>query len=518
MMIEVKSITEGQYRNQVVQYDPSTILELCNRLSAKLVRERKTMISGTWTSRIGGFAHDKVFHVTHHKIALLAMIALQNYRYAHGKTPSEKEFIALTNNVSTIHNPVDGIKPSDPKESLFSIMIRLAYQQFPFQETIHNVLPRHLLLYLYSKVKQPVIALDREAYNAFGLSIQEYMTIGLLFYAMALQNSAFPRSFWENTPIASTKKYLTSEKVERFLARACTDFNTFRNLCMQEINDYPNGGTYRFNPLFDRPIILRKDGRLCAPVPILIPYTVTKGLYYDFLNLFSSKTGNPFAEWFGYAFELYGGMLLKKVFGKQNVFPEPVYDKEHKRGPDWIVIQGNSAIVLEFRSGRLNKKAKISGDYSDVAALVNRNIIDPILKFPEKIKDIKSGLTPIPSNGSMEFFPCIVTYEPLYPNQMFREIVQRELRLKGIQEYEFELMSIEDLEWLLSWAMYENPVDFLRSKRGNPEWKNIDVSHLVEIRMKERGIASLRNPLLDKVFDRFWRQTVPELSQSAETQ
>ena len=517
-MKEVISVTERQYREKVVRYDPATILELCNRLSVKLLKERKTIISGTWPSRMGDFVQRKVYHLTQHKIALLAMITLQNYKYAHGEKPNTREFIALVNNVSTIHNPVDDIKFKDSKEWLYSTMVRLAYQQFPFQEGDLNVLPRHLLLYLYSKIQSPALKLDSEAYKNFGLYIQEYLTIGLAFYAASLEHSSFPRSFIEKTTVESMRKYLTPEKVDKFLDRTSAEFNTLRNMCMQEIENYPDGGTYRFNPLFDRPIIIRKDGRFCIPVPMLVPHVITKGLYYDFLDLFSSETGNPFADWFGYAFEHYGGLLLKNSFGRQNVFPEPVYGKEHKRGPDWTVIQGKSAIVLEFRSGRLNKKAKIYGDYADIAALIKRNIIEPLIKLPGKIEDIKSGFTPIPSNGSMEFFSCIVTYEPLYSNQLFREIVQQELDNEEIPRYDFELMSIEDLEWLLSWATYESPVDFLRSKRENPEWRDMDIRQLVGIRMKEKGITIIRNALLDKVFNRFWQQTVPELSQEAERQ
>ncbi|MBN2186340.1 MAG: hypothetical protein JW732_02690 [Dehalococcoidia bacterium] len=515
-MEDDKSVTERQYREQVVQYDTNTILELCNRLSVKLLRERKTIIDGTWPGRLGGFPYRKFFHITHHKIALLAMIAVQNYKYAHGKTASEREFIPLVNNVSAIHNPVDDIEPSDPKEKLFSLMIRLAYLQFPFQEEMHYVLPRHLMLYLYSKVNAPVLELDSEAYKHFGMRIQEYLTIGLAFFAASLEHSAFSRSFVEKTTVQSMQKYLTAEKVDRFLERTSADFSTFRDMCMQEIENYPEGGTYRFNPLFDRPIIIRKDGRFCIPVPMLVLYVVTKGLYYDFLELFRTDGGNTFAEWFGHAFEHYGGILLKQAFGKQNVYPEPVYGKASKRGPDWTVLQRNSAMVLEFRSGRLNKKSKVYGDYSDVAALLKRNIVDPLLKLPGKIEDIKSGLTNIPSNGNMEFFPCVVTYEPLHWNELFRDIVQRELKAEGVSEYEFELMSIEDLEWLLSWGTHESPTHFLQAKRENPQWKVIGVKQLVGIKMKEEGITNLGNPLLNKVFDKFWRQTVPELSQEPE--
>lgn len=512
-MKEVLSVTEGQYRNQVVQYNPTIILELCNRLSIRLMKEKKTIIEGKWPSKIGGLVQQQYFHITNHKIALLAMITLQNHRYSHGKTPSPREFVALVNNVSTIHNPVDDKKPANPREALFGMMVRLMYQQFPFQEGIFNVLPRHLLLYLYSRVQSPIIKLDTEAYRHFGLHINEYLTIGLAFYAASLEHAVFSRSFIENTLVKGMKKYVTPEKVERFLAKTSADFDTFRNLCMQEIENYPDGGTYRFNPLFDRPIIVRKDGRFCIPVPMLILQVITKGLYYDFLDLFSSETGNPFSDWFGHAFEHYGGLLLKHTFDKRNVFPEPVYGKEHKRGPDWTVIQGNSAIVFEFRSGRLNKKTKIYGDYDDISTLVKRNIIGPLIKFSGKIADIKSGITGIPSDNNMEFFPCIVTYEPLYSIQLFHDIIRQELKYKGIPEFNFELMSIEDFEWLLSWATYESPTDFLKSKRANPEWKAMDVRKLVGIKMEERGIKDVRNPLLGRVFNKFWQHTIPELSQ-----
>ncbi len=142
---------------------------------------------------------------------------------------------------------------------------------------------------------------------------------------------------------------------------------------------------------------------------------------------------------------------------------------------------------------------------------MKRNIIEPLIKLPGKIEDIKSGLTDIPSNSDMEFFPCIVTYEPLYPNQLFREICNHEMKKGNIPEYDFELMSIEDLEWLLSWSQYESPIDFLRAKRANPEWKYMEVRQLIGIKMKEKGIKGLGNSVLDKFSDKFWKKLIPEL-------
>lgn len=512
-MKEIESITEGHYRKQIVQYDPDKILVLCNLVSIKLIKDNQTILTGEWFKIVGSIPFKQVFHITQHKIALTVMIALQNYPYSHGKSPTDKDIITLINNVTLIHNPIDNLKVSDPKSALASMMVRLVNQQFPFQEGIINDVPRHLLLYLYSNVKSPSLNLDKEALKYFGLRIKEYITIGVAFYSAALAHPVFERTFIEKTLVVSLKKYLTDERIDRFLAKTSANFLEFRLMCMNEINEYPDGGTYRFNPLFDRPIIRRRDGSFSIPVPMLISYVITKGIYYDFCDIFTTSSGNQFAEWFGHSFENYGGLLLKNTFGKNCVFPEPVYGKEHKRGPDWTVIQNDSAIVFEFRSGRLNKKSKIYGDHKDITNLVNRNIVEPLKKFSEKINDIRYGITGIPSGYDMQFIPCIVTYEPLYLNELFLDIVAEELSKEGISGFDYELMSIEDLELLLAWTKYENMFEFLKTKMLNPEWKIMSVRGLIEKKAKEKNATNLRNPMLDKVAKHYWIDTFPELAE-----
>ena len=87
-----------------------------------------------------------------------------------------------------------------------------------------------------------------------------------------------------------------------------------------------------------------------------------------------------------------------------------------------------------------------------------------------------------------------------------------EMKKGNIPEYDFELMSIEDLEWLLSWAEHESPIDFLKAKWANPEWKYMEVRQLIGIKMEERGLEGLRNVMLDNVSNKFWQKLIPELS------
>lgn len=508
-------ISEGSFRNEVVQYDPEIILQMCNHVSTHLFKQGETIATGSWLGRMGAIPLRQNIHITHHKIALLAMIALQNYPWASYQQPQRKDFIRLVNNTTSIEDPFLK-KKQEGQESLVGILVRLAHQQFPFQENIHHTLPRHLLLYLDTQVASPPINPDAMMHSKMGLTIKDFMTIGISFFAASLERNTFDRKFIENTQIKSLKPYIKPENITAFLSVAAADFETFRNLCLQEASQFPDAGPYRFNPLFIHPIIILKDSRFCVPIPLLLLYRITKGLYYDFLDEFGSSNGNPFSEWFGYAFEQYGGLLLRDAFGAENVFEEPRYGKPEIRGPDWIIIQRDAALVLEFRSGRLNKRAKTYADYEEIATLLQRNVVDTTRKLPAKINDLRLGKTDLPLASVEHYIPAVVTYEPLYPQPLFREVVKQKLRDENVPEFNFELMSIEDLEWLLAWSTYENPIDFLRIKWSDPETKVMSVSNLIAKRVKEKSIKGIPNRLLDRTVAKYWQEIVPELDKSAQ--
>ena len=498
-----------------MQYDPDILLQMCNRVSVNIYKQGKSIVTIPWSSRIGPFRRRQNAHITQHKLALLAMIVLQNHPWAHSRKPSNNEFIALANNVSTIESPIEKHRLSS-KQDLISTLVRLAYQQFPFQEEVYYTLPRHLLLYLDTHVAYPAIDPDATLMKKTGLSIKDFITIGIAFYSAALQHSTFDRKFVENTLISTLQPYVKPEKVTAFLSIVAADFATFRDLCMREAQQFPNAGLYRFNPLFDRPVIIRRDRSLCVPIPLLLPYVVTKGLYYDFLDEFSGDNSNLFSDWFGHAFEQYGGLLLRDVFGSKSVFEEPRYSKPEKGGPDWTVIQGTTAIIFEFRSGRLNKRAKTYGDYEELVELLKRNVLQTLEKIPTKINDLRSGVTGIPLSGVTEYIPCIVTYEPLYSHELFLDVITHELRDKNVSEFNFELMSIEDLEWLLAWATYEDPVEFIQKKWTTPGCKAKNTRSLIEKRATEKGISKVRNRLLEETINQYWKEIDPALLESSE--
>jgi hypothetical protein len=202
------------------------------------------------------------------------------------------------------------------------------------------------------------------------------------------------------------------------------------------------------------------DGNCCVPVPRLLVHRITKGIYYDLLNKYPLGKGNQFADWFGLAFQEYGGWLLKNGLSQGSVFPEPAYGKPEKRGADWTVIQGKNALVMEFKSGRLPKLVKAKADYEEMAHHVKRTIADAVSKLPAKIGDLQKGITGIDTSLVTQYVPTVVTLEPWYPEALTVEFVGQMVGAENMPE-NFRLLSIADVELLLAWADQTEPADLL---------------------------------------------------------
>ena len=63
-----------------------------------------------------------------------------------------------------------------------------------------------------------------------------------------------------------------------------------------------------------------------------------------------------------------------------HLYFEPKYWKEHRRGPDWIVIEGNRAVSIECRTSILRKETKSRVEFDDVQKDPSTNYPFPCLK------------------------------------------------------------------------------------------------------------------------------------------
>jgi hypothetical protein len=483
-------IPPDEFGMEVVQYDPTTLVQMCGNACRELDKSGQMMRQGTLNGQNA--------IVTQHTFAELAMWAIRNHPKAGGRKPSPADVIRLANNIYSIQDPFLGTKAGG-----IMTLVRIAYEQFPYQEKLQYLIPRHIILYLESNPPQLSLDLDSAFHRVTDLTVKEFMMIGFIFYSAALAFHSFERAFIENTQVTSLRPYVSPEKVDAFLATAGADFQTFRNLRLEEEKVAPGLGRFTFNPLLSRPIVKLPNGLLCIPVPRLLIYRITQGIYYDLLDAHRQPQGNMFSDWFGYAFQQYIGILLRGAFGNDKVYPEVA-------GVDWLVILGDAALVLECRSGRLPKKIRSRADRTEVMEMIRRNIVDPAEKLPGKIQKVDEGVPGIPTDKVKTYLPAIITYQEWYPTALTLGLARQELKRMNVEDFHFDLMSADDIEWLLAWAQYENPVGVLQEMRTDVASKGLSVGQYVGVRAKRKGVTKIEKTLLSKKRVEYLGEILPE--------
>jgi len=483
-------IPTDNFGREVAQYNPTTLVQMCANACRELDRSGQAIREGTLNGQNA--------IVTQHTFAELAMWAIRNHSKAGDRKPLPADVIRLANNIYSIQDPFLGTRAGG-----IMTLVRIAYEQIPYQEKLKYLIPRHIILYLESNTPQLSFDLGSEFHKVASLTVKEFMMIGLIFYSAALASLSFARGFVENTPVSSLKPYVSPEKVDAFLAIAGADFQTFRSLRLKEEKLTPGLGRFTFNPLLSRPVVQLPNGLLCVPVPRLLIYRITQGIYYDLLDAHRQPQGNIFSDWFGYAFQQYIGILLKETFGDDKVYPEVA-------GVDWLVILGDSALVLECRSGRLPKKIRGRTDRTEVMEMVRRNIVDPAEKLPGKIRKLDAGVHGIPIDKVKTYLPAIITYQEWYPTALTLDLARKELNRMNAEDYYFDVMSADDIEWLLAWAQYENPVSVLQEKRNDMAGKDLSVGQYVGVRAKRKGVTKIEKTLLSKKQAEYLGEVLPK--------
>lgn len=408
------------------------------------------------------------------------------------------------NMYNNLDEPLLNASPNDPF-SIQSYYLRAAYEQFPYQGRFWNAFPRAFYLYKYlsdESKKRNGFDMSQTIYSLHKLSVEDTLIIGSCISASVRQGGYFnPANIINALP--QFKDHLTENKITRFLQKTSIDYKTFREKAHQEERAVPQGfEKYGFNPLVQYPII-KTDQRnekkqYVVPVLILLPHRVTDGIFLDLWD----KYGSDFAQFFGKVFEKYLGLLLREYYDDDHLIREPVYGKDSKRGPDWIILEGNSAIIIECTINRLTKKIKSLGDFSELQKKLQQKLVSCVEKYPQKIEDIKRGKTGTPNyDRIISFYPLIVVLDPLYgANSIIRDVINSELRKKGMNSFPYQILWIGELEDLCAFKENERLSSLLDRKIR--DFEKSDFHDFSIVYSREKGI-DLKNRLLTKKFWEF---------------
>ena len=218
-------------------------------------------------------------------------------------------------------------------------------------------------LYLYEELIDHDLAPEyikeivKSKFNrSFGVSLHDFIKIGAILFAASInQKGGLRRDYLEKA------RNLGMPIPDDITVRACLNLITcdptqFRNdkLLIKK----------NLNPLLRYPIIRIWDGsdadephddKFITPIPNLLMYRITIGLYYQLFNLFGEK----FSTEFGDLFQLYVSKILDGFNLSSKVISEDDVDlyitSKRKKGwkpkrPDWTIFTDEGIILIECKA------------------------------------------------------------------------------------------------------------------------------------------------------------------------
>lgn len=332
---------------------------------------------------------------------------------------------------------------------LVTLMTRLTYEQFPYQESIFEELARShaWIVEGLSDVETKVITEDSLTTMLDGVPFQEAVATTFLLQVRAWQNGGVYDPRWLDQPeFTKLLKIYSRTNIEKMASRLTTTPARFRTE-FSNLAGTTKATRFDYNPLISTPFVDMGNGVPVAPAPRLILRTVTPGgLYYAGMK----EHGNTFAEDLGVLFEHYIGRQLKLIEGA-DVEPEIKFGKGGgSKSVDWFVILPKLVILVEVKSRRLGLAAR-AGDFPLISSL------DEALGAPRKqlartvsnLADHHPEFKHIPTDRPL--LGLIVTAEPFYTGTAYlRDHAGSTVPGGALSDVPVAAVSARDIEWLVT--------------------------------------------------------------------
>ena len=252
---------------------------------------------------------------------------------------------------------------------------------------------------------------------------------------------------------------------------------------------------YEFNPLLRFPIIAYQS-EYWAPLPELIAYAATKGLYFYLIDTFRG----PFQKWFAEMFSRYAANLFIKHLGKSVVLTE-ADERSHgwqDKTNDFTVVIGSNAFLFECKTSALFFDSKKESSVGAIAKDIRKNLANPkhrsgLFQLYDKIEAIKNKKLPNSLNAYYEnvreFFPVLMIHDRIeYANhpQTFGNFLNAELRAAGIQGFSYQVWHLEEIENLFEIIPSTSIGSALEEKISNASYRPWDLNTYLYEKTEQR--------------------------------
>lgn len=290
------------------------------------------------------------------------------------------------------------------------------------------------------------------------VSLSDFLKVGFTAFAAAQNNDGITRGYFEKARSQGIS-LPTGKKLSLVLDQLAASPETIKDEYQQAKLPDRRFQMYDFNPLFLRPLIRPwpprnrnafDEYRMIAPLPGLIAYRTSTGIFYNMFNHY----GEEFSKYFGLVFEAYVGRILKNCVSSGTLFSEidirKNYPSAKGKVPDWVIIQGKTAILIECKATRFSRGAVTTGDQVATKSSLKQVLkgLGQLQAFKEACLAKKAGLEFL--NRCTKFESVFVSLEAMHliNSKFFRTYIDGELGAEGRYNLSWHILSVEELEML----------------------------------------------------------------------
>lgn len=397
-------VADREYVRRVRRHPPSSLLPLIARTSARHPTKEQWVTDRTGLYRPWGLAD-------------AAWVSLAHGNEHRQRAASEDDLREILDQYVALDDPLRQLPVG---ERLEGFLLRVAGQQFTWQEDDFSELARSLALLVQTEPTRPLEVLTTGwEQDLLGCPLADYVGLAQLLYAAATARRGRCDLGWLPENELTVFETMTSRSaietvVERHFATDAVEERA--RVAAGLLTSDPLLRRYTPNPLRSRPLVRGYGCDYLIPVtPAVLGKVSPIGLYYTGRAHYTDdKAFNAFTRDLGELFEQYVGRHLRLLPGAE-VYPEIVYGKNGEKSTDWIVVLPGLVLLVEAKSARPTADLRLGPQHGfgdELAKKLGKAIGKQVPTTAKLIRDRQAGFTHIPHDRPM--FGIVVTMEPYH--------------------------------------------------------------------------------------------------------
>ena len=368
----------------------------------------------------------------------------------------------------------------------WAFLWRMSYQQFKDMEGSRDVLRS---LYIYRKLAMNVaqkygFSVHDRFKEVTGLDLDVFWLLCMALNGWCIDNRGRDITL---EVITRSRDFpgITTEMGLTFLELVGCDRQMYLQNLADPMTGRPGYEPYNLNPLLKWPLVKITEGAYLAPCPRDLLERASSGIYYDLMPVDQARFGGVLGE----AFQEYVGLILTSLSGIPSIHPETRYtDAGTSRVTcDWVIVDGDTAVLIECKRSAIRAKAKITGDRELIRKdlEVEHGVVDGVLKLSETEQAIRNRCEGLELfNSVRNFYGIVVVLDDFYmPNSPFvRGIINEALEERGaVLEDRIQFSHVGGMEWLANLLSHSGTsiAQIIEEKTSIPALVEMDLKNFV---------------------------------------